>query len=156
MVVNCAQPCVAFTSSRAQPCVAEESSRAQPYTHGYNHVSVLFCHFFHFPLAACLCFSAILTIFGRLHFHYRQPFQPLSAQSGCRGALSSSLQSFPLKIRVLGGAPDAARAWRGCLAISMAKVLCCGLDLSSRTGHHRRCACLGPRRATTGQGPCHG
>ena len=39
MVVNCAQPCVAFTSSRAQPCVAEESSRAQPYTHGYNHVS---------------------------------------------------------------------------------------------------------------------
>ena len=40
MVVNCAQPCVAFTSSRAQPCVAEESSRAQPYTHGYNHVSV--------------------------------------------------------------------------------------------------------------------
>ena len=41
MVVNCAQPCVAFTSSRAQPCVAEESSRAQPYTHGYNHVSVL-------------------------------------------------------------------------------------------------------------------
>ena len=39
-MVNCAQPCIAFTSSDAQPCVAKESSRAQPYTHGYNYVSV--------------------------------------------------------------------------------------------------------------------
>ena len=38
-MVNCAQPCITFTSSRAQLCVAKESSCAQPYTHGYNHVS---------------------------------------------------------------------------------------------------------------------
>ena len=38
-MVSCAQPCVAFTSSRTQLCVAKESSCAQPYTHGYNHVS---------------------------------------------------------------------------------------------------------------------
>ena len=37
-LVNCAQPCVAFTSNRAQPCTAEESSRVQPRTHGYNLV----------------------------------------------------------------------------------------------------------------------
>ena len=59
MVVNCAQLCVAFTSSRAQPCVAEESSRAQPYTHGYNHVSGAAVQGMDAAVMYCRCTAAV-------------------------------------------------------------------------------------------------